>query len=232
MEKERALLVSFYRWAQRCGWVASSPMIKLGRTRPVPAQTPVAWTSAEQCRLLEVCRGSTVTGKSRPDAAPPYLFPLVLLGMRTGLRLGHLLHLQWRHVNLVAGRLTVPGQEVKNGFEIDVPLDGDCCHAIAALLGRAQKRSLLPRRAFDLADLPLWKDRPEERIVLQAFRRARAKAEIREGDFSAVRMTFVGNCARAGVPITYPLRVGDWDDPAHVKKVYQELGPNRPRPKT
>jgi len=232
IEKEKTLLVSFYRWAQRCGWVASSPMIKLGRTRTPPAHASVAWTCTEQRRLLQVCRQSTSARKPRgarsaavrTDAVPPYLYPLVLLGMRTGLRLGHLLHLQWRHVDLVAGRLTVHAHEVMNGFEIDVPLDGDCCQALEELLGRAQTRLVLPRRVFDLANLPLWKERPEERAVLQAFRQARKRAEIREGDFSSVRLTFVGNCARAGVPISYPLRVGDWADPEILKKVYQELG--------
>ena len=233
LRKEKALLVSFYRWAQRHGWVSASPMTKLGQTRTPPTPYPIAWTSVEQRRLLEACRGSTPArkpwGALRSGAPPAYLYPLVLICMRTGLRLRHLVHLRWCHVDLVTGRLTVPAHEAKNGYEIDVPLDGDCCEALDQLLRQNQKPLLLPRRIFEPADLPLSGERPEEHAALQAFHRARKIARVREGDFGSVRLTFAGNCARAGVPVSYPLRVGDWDDPELLRKLYQEMGARRAR---
>ncbi len=230
IEREKNVLKGFYRWASRSGWSDVDPTDGLERTRTMPDHPTITWTGAEQRRLLDACRGifpQENVLEPRPRKlllTSPYLYPLVLVGLRSGLRLGHIINLEWRHVDLTAGRIVIPAREVKNGCEIDVPIDADMRAALKDMLRLAQTAPVMPRRVFDAAGLPLWKDRPDEHAVLHAFRRARKHARIPEGDFNSLRLSFAQNCARARVPMSHPLRVSDWDDPALVKKVYQENG--------
>ncbi len=208
---EKSLLRSFYRWATRCGWTTVDPTSILDRTRALPRAKAIYWVSVEQRRLLDACRQS-----------PGYLRPLVLLGLRTGLRLGHLLNLEWRHVDLTQGRIVIPPDEVASGGIIAISMDIDTRGVLVQLIQKACLTGSLPRRVFDVAGLPIWNGRPEHHAVLSAFRTARRRAGIPEGDFDSLRLTFARNCAKACVPISYPLRIGDWDDPTLVQKVYEE----------
>jgi integrase len=241
LEREKNLMRWFYRWALRCGWTTVDPTQSLERTRTLPEHPTVTWTSVEQRRLLDACRGIFRLNESaldedpssdprelggamrKPPIAPPYLYPLVLFGLRSGLRLGHLLNLEWRHVDLKTARISIPACEVKNGSPIEVVIDGDMRAAFTDLLRFAHKQPALPRRVFDGAGLPLWRDRPDEHAVLHVFRRVRKHAGIPEGDFNSLRLTFARNCACAGVPIAHPLNVGDWDDSKLVLEVYDQV---------
>ncbi|MBI4602460.1 MAG: site-specific integrase [Planctomycetes bacterium] len=239
IEKEKALLRAFYRWARRSGWTEDDPTEALERTRALPEHPLTTWTGPEQDRLLatawlpwrrslgEACapegRRREARAQAEPSKAwvpPLYLHPLVLMGLRCGLRLGHVLHLEWRHVDHEARRIRVPACEVKGGRDIDLPVDADVHAALSTLRRRGAALSPAPVRVLDPVGLPLWKGAPDEHAVLHAFRLARKQARIPEGDFNSLRLTFARNCARAGVPMSYVLRVSDWDDPSAVQEVY------------
>ncbi len=196
------------------GWTTVDPTNSLNHTHALSRRGATCWTSLEQRRLLDACR-----------QPPAYLRPLVLMGLRTGLRLGHLLNLQWRHVDLTRGRIQIPAEEVAAGCVLDLSIDIDTRGVLEQLLQMACKSGTPQRRVFDAVGLPLWNGRPEHHAVLAAFRTARRRAGLPEGNFDSLRLSFARNCAKACVPISYPLRIGDWDEPALVQKVYAEFMP-------
>jgi len=214
LERERWLLQSYFRWALSCGWIQSNPAAELDRPRPSARERAVVWTPSEQKRLLEACRGRPATSR--------YLLPLVLTSLKTGLRLGHAANLEWRHIDLLRARVTIPAGETFCGREIQTSLDLDLQRCFGALLPLAGKSPLGRTRVFGAAGLPEWKDRADLHAVKAAFRLARHRAGIPHGGFDSLRLTFVHNCAMACVPIDYPFRVGDWDDPALVKRIYAQ----------
>lgn len=55
------------------------------------------------------------------DNQRPYLKPLVVLAIQTGMRRGELLHLQWRHVHFIRGLIYVTN--TKTGHDREVPMN-------------------------------------------------------------------------------------------------------------
>jgi integrase len=236
LDREVSLLRSFYRWACRLGLSDTDPTLGMGHERPISSQA-VAWTSVEQRKLLEACRGtawqsSTTPPQSQVDAlnlsAPRYLFPLALLGLRTGLRMTQILNIEWAQVDLAAGRIQIPAARTRNGKPIELALDSDSKLLLAQLLKAAHRSPVPPRRIFEAVGVPCRKGLPDEIQVAQAFRRVVRKAGITDGDYLSLRLTFVRNCAKAGVPVSYPLRLEDWDQPELVHRVYADLAISSP----
>lgn len=229
IREEKGLLSSFYRWARRCGWAGEDPSQGVGAVRPFPDHPATAWTASEQRRLLDACRGS-LSSPAEPtpceasEAPPPYLYPLVLLGLRTGLHMGGILNLEWRHVDLEKERIAIPAHETRTGRPIDAPLHRDAGAVLAALSRKAHDLQGSLRRVFDVVRIPIANGRPDEHRALAAFRKARKLAGIPEGDFGSLRRSFVRNCASAGVPMEDAARMCDWDEPRLLIETYAEAG--------
>lgn len=81
--------------AVRMDLILSNPCDRVTAPRQ-PRHKPTLWTVEETVRFLAECRRSS-----------PRWYPLFMTEVSTGLRLGELLALQWRDVNLDAGRLYV-----------------------------------------------------------------------------------------------------------------------------
>jgi len=104
------------------GWLEDSPMRKVsslteprGRVRFLGEDTtgPDGETVAgERTRLLRACQASS----------NPYLYPVVILALSTGMRQGEIMGLKWEDVDLHQGRITL--HETKNGERRVVPLVG------------------------------------------------------------------------------------------------------------
>lgn len=89
-------------------------------------------------RFLAACRGQYVAACKQNAASgvnrgagqlwrqgftpPPYLYTVVLTGFLSGLRLGNILGMRWRHINLAAGTLTFEAHETKHDEKLEVPL--------------------------------------------------------------------------------------------------------------
>ncbi|QQS53509.1 MAG: site-specific integrase [Candidatus Competibacteraceae bacterium] len=92
-------------------WLDDSPMRKV--TKPREPRGRVRFLSDEErAALLSACEAS-------PN---PYLFPVVVLALSTGMRAGEIMALEWRDVDLQRGWLTL--RETKNGERRGVPLAG------------------------------------------------------------------------------------------------------------
>lgn len=93
------------------GWLDDSPMKKV--SKPKQGRGRVRFLSEEEReRLLESCKKST----------NPFLYPVVVLALSTGMRQGEIMHLAWKDIDLEKGRITL--HETKNGERRVVPIAG------------------------------------------------------------------------------------------------------------
>lgn len=105
-----ALSVACTEW----GWMQSSPMNRV--RKPKESRGRVRFLNQEELsRLLSACR----TSDSR------YLYPVVILAVSTGMRLGEIMNLTWQDIDINKGRITL--DDTKNGDRRAVPL---CGHAL------------------------------------------------------------------------------------------------------
>jgi integrase len=92
-------------------WLEDSPLRKV--SKPQEPRGRVRFLSDEErAALLRECQAS----------ANPYLYPVVVLALSTGMRAGEIMSLEWRDVDLARGWLTL--RETKNGERRGVPLAG------------------------------------------------------------------------------------------------------------
>ena len=97
--------------AKEYQWLESSPMAKV--SKPSEPRGRVRFLSNEErAALLSACEQSS----------NPYLLPVVVLALSTGMRAGEIMNLEWRDVDLTRGWLTL--RETKNGDMRGVPLTG------------------------------------------------------------------------------------------------------------
>lgn len=138
-------------------------------------------------------------------ACPAWLREFVEFAVETGLRLGEILTLQWPHVDLGHGTLTVEAATTKNGLPRTIPLSDRAL----AVLQRRQSRS-------GTASLVVFANRKGGHRTLgtvnRAFRKARTRAGIANCRFHDLRHTFATRLCQDGVdPYTVQRLVGHQD---------------------
>ena len=120
-----ALSHAFTIAVKEWGWMEDSPMRKV--TKPREPRGRVRFLSDEErVRLLESCK----------ESSSPYLYPVVVLALSTGMRSGEITGLTWDNVDLNRGRAIL--HETKNGERRAVALKG---HALELLkeLGKVRR---------------------------------------------------------------------------------------------
>jgi integrase len=101
------LTVAVKEW----GWLEDSPMRKV--TKPKEPRGRVRFLDdAEREPLLQACKSSD----------NPYLYPVVVLALSTGMRQAEIMNLKWTDIDLQRGRIVL--QETKNGERRVVPITG------------------------------------------------------------------------------------------------------------
>lgn len=104
-----ALSHAFTIAVREWGWLEDSPIRKV--TKPKESRGRVRFLSEEERSvLLQACKNSE----------NPYLYPVVVLALATGMRQGEIMNLCWDNVDLERGRITL--HETKNGERRVVPL--------------------------------------------------------------------------------------------------------------
>lgn len=102
-----ALSIAVKEW----GWIEDSPIRKV--TKPKESRGRIRFLSdTERCALLKACRKSS----------NPFLYPVVVLALSTGMRQGEIMNLRWEDVDLFRGRIVL--HNTKNGERRVVPLRG------------------------------------------------------------------------------------------------------------
>jgi integrase/recombinase XerC len=108
LRRQRATLRSFWRWANRNGYVAHDPSLNLDLVQlGTGERRPGRWLTADDAlRLLDACEDGSERGVR--DHA------LVAVALLTGLRRAELAALPWRAVDLTQRRLSVRGKGSKH----------------------------------------------------------------------------------------------------------------------
>jgi integrase len=102
-----ALSVAVKEW----GWLDDSPMGRV--TKPIEPRGRVRFLSDdERTGLLTACK----------ESSNPFLYPVVILALSTGMRQAELMNLRWEDVDLMKGRIIL--HQTKNGERRAVPLKG------------------------------------------------------------------------------------------------------------
>ncbi len=161
-------------------WLDDSPMRRV--TKPKEPRGRVRFLSDdERIRLVTACETST----------NPYLFPVVVLALSTGMRAGEAMNLEWRDVDLARGWITL--RDTKNGERRGVPLTGK---ALELVRQHAKVRRL---------DTPLlWpsKEHPDKPMDLrQPWGKALKQAGIEDFRFHDLRHSAASYLAMNGASL-------------------------------
>ena len=240
--EEWTALDDFYAWARGRGWVDGDPSCLIP-VLEAPALAPsVSWTAEEQTRLLQAscyAQGLQVVEaeqlrlpKRRADAPTTYLHPMLLLGLHTGVRLGNLLYLEWRHLprSRTCTHLDLPAAEVRTARRLRIRLSRSVTRMLDLVRRSAADRhnaSQPPNteRVFVPLGLPCLDEQPDP-LALECDLLALCRfARVPEGGFPSARESFVGNCVRRGLPFCTIAQLVDWEDPIALLRSFEEHAP-------
>lgn len=147
------------------GWLEENPLLKV--TKPQQPRGRVRFLDdAERVRLLEACKASS----------NPFLYPVVILALATGMRQAEIMNLRWSEVDFERNKITL--YETKNGEIRVAPLTG---HAHSVLKGLHKKRSSETELVFpgNNPNKPIDLRFPWEQVI--------KKAEIKDFRFHDLR---------------------------------------------
>lgn len=189
-------------WLKSTSQVMHNPIEGVGRMSTTTGRTFLrrALTDAEAERLVD---------SSGPRSA------VYLLALHTGLRRGELRKLLWDDVDLHAGLIRLRAEATKAGRPDVLPLSRPC---IAVLAELASDRGTAGR-VFSSG-------MPSHHTVRADFERAgicRVDAKGRKVDFHALRMTFITNLQRAGVPQRHAMALARHTDPKLTANTYADV---------
>jgi integrase len=209
--------------------LAANPALRMGRylRRGDEAATEIhPLTSDEAAVLVETAREHF-----------PRWHPWVLCALRTGMRAGELIALQWSDIdwngrfilvqrNIVRGVVTSPKSHQRRRVDLSVQL-------AEALV--AWRRTLQARWLKKGEDLPEWVfpsrtgTAVEERNVRHVFTRMLTKAEFHGRRIHDLRHTFASLLLQAGAPITYVSKQLGHVDASITLRVYAHYLPDPSR---
>jgi site-specific recombinase XerD len=158
-------------------WCRENPVSKVSMERENNQRD--RWLSVEEeARLLQSC--------------PPWLHELVTFALHTGMRMGEILELTWRGVDV--SRRTVMVVRSKNGERRTIPVN----HTVLSVLKeKAKLRSLKTDLVFcSKTFTPM-----ESGHLRRSLRLALSKATIEDFHFHDLRHTFATRLVQAGVDL-------------------------------
>lgn len=92
-------------------WLEDSPIRRV--TKPREPRGRIRFLSDDERSALL---------SARQESSNPFLYPVVVLALSTGMRQGEIMNLRWENVDLFKGRITL--HQTKNGERRTVPLRG------------------------------------------------------------------------------------------------------------
>lgn len=238
---ERTVLRGLFRWSRKHRHIAHDPTEDLPKWKE-PRHEVRMLSREEESRLLDACRNEyTVSGikgkrnvKSRTggvtaDAAeawsqtfypPAWLHPLVLIALRTALRLGSIVRLEWRHVNLETEEIHIAAGETKNRATVSIPMHPEIVDLVKRLrpkIAANDERKILSLRVLGkVASEP-----PLRRTVARVFAGAVARAKINPPiTFHGLRKVAATRMLQGGADLKTVMAIGGWTDAATPLRLY------------
>jgi integrase len=173
-----AFTIAMNDWA----WIEDSPMRKV--SKPKEPRGRVRFLSdAERKRLLAVCG----------ESSSPFLYPVVVLALSTGMRLSEILNLTWEDVDIKKQYLIL--HETKNGERRRVSLAG---LALAEIIKLNKVRRIDTKLIFPHSN-PRLKDQPFD--IRKPWDDAIAAAEIQNFRFHDLRHSKASYLAMNGASL-------------------------------
>ena len=173
-----SLSVSLTYGVDECGWLHLNPALKVTKFNEGPARNRLP-TPMEIGRLLAACKQSKCK----------VLYPIIFLAMRSGMRLGELLSMEWPDISLNQNIVFL--RETKTGVPRSVPLSNEAKSIIEAMAS-PDKRQGLVFKGSRLGGKP---------SIRKPFYTALAIAGIEDLHIHDFRHLFCTTAARAGASI-------------------------------
>lgn len=179
-----ALSHAFTIAVKEWGWLEDNPMLKV--SKPKEPRGRVRFLSDnERDSLLQACR----------DSEEPYLHPIVVLALSTGMRQGEIMGLTWDAVDLRQCRITLT--ETKNGERRTIPVTGK---ALELLKDHQKIRQIDTPLLFPGRKMPGDKPRkPKE--IRKAWLAAVERAGVENFRFHDLRHTAASYLAMSGATL-------------------------------
>ena len=202
VNRELSLLRRMLKAAVDQRWLEESPF---GRKDPVilishEHQRQRILTQTEELKLLAAC--DTPRRK--------HLEPIVVCALDTGMRLGEILKLVWRDVDLENNQITIIAFNAKSARERIVPVSDRLHDELVRLQAQAPKNPL--ERVFGVSS-----------NVKRSFEGARHEAGLDDVRFHDLRHTFGSRLVGLGIPLAEVARLMGHAD---VKMTYRYINVN------
>lgn len=140
------------------------------------------------------------------DQLPPHQREMAVFALETGLRRSNVCKLQWVHVDLSARLLSLPGDMMKNGAALCVPLSAGALQILRS------------RRGIDDRYVFTWRGRPMTRKLCPTWYRALGRAGIQDMRWHDLRHTWASWHAQRGTPLLALQQLGGWKTSSMVSR--------------
>jgi Site-specific recombinase XerD len=137
---------------------------------------------------------------------PEHLRDIAACAVSTGLRMSKVIGMQWKWVNLDARTVTIPGELMKNGKPIVVPLNDLALTVIERQAGRN------PDHVF------VYKGQPVRAVSNTAWYKAVKRAGLDGFTFHGLRHTWASYMAQNGASERELMELGGWLTPAMARR--------------
>ncbi|MEO7560179.1 MAG: site-specific integrase [Nitrosospira sp.] len=176
-----ALSVAFTVAVKEWGWLEDTPMRKVTKGRESRGRVRFL-SDDERNRLLKSCK----------ESSNPYLYPVVVLALSTGMRQGEVMGLTWDVVDFAKGRAIL--HETKNGERRNIPITG---HALELLKELNKVRRIDSKLLFPSKDTAIQK--PMD--LRSPWETAVKKAELEDFHFHDLRHSAASYFAMNGASL-------------------------------
>jgi len=191
-----SLLRTFFKWCVRQGYCTHNPARDIDMVREEKRSFRIL-TEGEEKKLLEACRspfevscrgsrqGTAFQSEWKQKHTPPsYLYPIVLLALRTGLRYGNILKLRWDHIDWDNQMLRIKGKEMKSKRDWRLPISQDLLMVLRQLFEKNKRKKKPSLLVF-----------PEVGNVRDSFKSVLRKNGLPDIRFHDLRGTFLTRVA-------------------------------------
>lgn len=133
--REMGTLKAAFNTALRWGYIKKNPCEGIARIKPPEGEVEYLPPEA-QVKLINACKEISQNGKHNANLDSPYLYPLVLMALRTGMRKGELFHLRWSDIDFERKSIKIRELDEPTGWQTKsrksrfVPLDNQVIEAL------------------------------------------------------------------------------------------------------
>jgi integrase len=207
---------SMTRWLARQGRLPADPLAHLERVKAESKSDRRALTAEEQAKLVAVTRTQPcregLTGEARSV--------LYLIALSTGLRRTELLTLKRSNLSLdgEVPTITVEHGHAKNRKTARIPMAPETAAVLRAFVADALPAALVFRG--------VRKDYHAAAVLRHDLKVAGIQERTGEGrvDFHAMRVSFITNMARVGVPLAQAQKLARHCSPVLTANIYSRFG--------